>query len=161
MLYVGGEKLKNNSLIVSAKESFVDLIATVIVLIVSLMLLFRENIYIFKYVDVFGSILISFIILKVSFDIIKVNVNYLIGTTDLNNEISDKVNKVIKEFKLIKESDLKLIKSGDYYTLYLTIELDDDISLKRIIMLENKLKSKIKKCIKDIKFIQLEIKSYD
>ena len=51
---------------------------------------------------------------------------------------------------------MKLMKMGDYYTLYLTIDLDNNITLRRIINLENKLKKKIKNCIREIKYIQVE-----
>lgn len=160
LLYFSGKKMKNNFLLVSAKESFVDLISTVIVIVVSIMLFFKENIYIFKYADIVGSILISIIIFRVAFDIIKVNIDYLLGTNEENADISLKINEIIQNNKVIKDSNFKLMKIGDYYTLYLTIELDNSITLRRIMVLENKLKKKIRNSIKDIKYIQIEFKEF-
>lgn len=160
ILYYGGRKFRNNSLLVSAKESCIDLIATVIVLIVSLMLLFENNISIFKYADIFGSIIISGIMFYTAFNIIKVNIDYLLGTNEINEDIKVKIDKIIDDYKIIKNNDFKLMKIGDYYTLYLTIELDNDVNLHKMINLENKLKKKIRSNIKDIKYIQIEEKEF-
>ena len=158
MLKFGGKRYNNKTLLVSAKESLVDLVATVIVLVVSLMLLFEEYVYIFKYADLFGSIFISGIIFYTSFDIIKVNIDYLLGINEDNEEIRKKVNDVIDDYKIIKDKEFKLLKMGDYYTLYLTIELDDSVTFKRIMTLENKLKKRVKSANRDVKYIQIDFK---
>jgi len=160
ILYGGGKKYSNNSLLVSAKESLVDLIATVIVLIVSLMLLFENDIVIFKYADVFGSIIISSIIFYTAVNVIKVNIDYLLGTNEENEDIKLKINNIINDYKIIKNNNFKLMRIGDYYTLYLTIELDNDITLHKIMLLENKIKKKIRNNIKDVKYIQIEFKEF-
>ena len=155
-LYVVGKENKNSSLLVSAKESFVDMIATFIVLIVSLMLLFENVIPIFRYADIFGSIVISCIMFCTSFNMIKDNIDYLLGINEDNVDIKLKIENILTDYKLINKNSIKLMKIGDYYTLYLTIDLDNDITLRRIINLENKLKKKIKRSIKEIKYIQIE-----
>jgi len=155
-LYVVGKENKNSSLLVSAKESFVDMIATFIVLIVSLMLLFENVIPIFRYADIFGSIVISCIMFCISFNMIKDNIDYLLGINEDNVDIKLKIENILTDYKLINKNSIKLMKIGDYYTLYLTIDLDNDITLRRIINLENKLKKKIKRSIKEIKYIQIE-----
>ena len=160
LLYFNGKKLRNNSLLVSSKESFTDLLATLIVLFVSILLLFKDKVYWFSYADIFGSIIISLIIFKTSFNIIKVNIDYLLGSTEEDNEIIKKINNIVDDEKLIKDSKIKLLKIGDYYTLYLTIELDDNVILHRILLLENRIKKKIKSSIKIIKYIQIELKGF-
>lgn len=160
MLDFGGKKYKNNSLLVSAKESFVDLIATLVVLVVCLMLLFEDNVYLFRYADVFGSVMISGIMFYTAFNIVRVNINYLLGTNEENVDIRIKINNIIVDNKIIKDSSFKLIKIGDYYALYLTLELDDSITLRKIMLLENLLKKKIKNSIREIKYIQIEIKEF-
>lgn len=159
-LYFSGKKLKNNTLLISSKESFSDLVSTLIVFLVSILLLFRDKIYLFSYADILGSIIISLIIFKTAFNIIKVNINYLLGSTEDNDDIINKINEIISDEKLIKDKKNKLLKIGDYYTLYLTIELDDDITLHRILLLENRVKKKIKNNIKLVKYIQIELKKF-
>ena len=121
MLDFGGKKYKNNSLLVSVKESFVDLIATLVVLVVCLMLLFEDNVYLFRYADVFGSVMISGIMFYTAFNIVIVNINYLLGTNEENVDIRIKINNIIVDNKIIKDSSFKLIKIGDYYALYLLL----------------------------------------
>lgn len=160
LLYFNGKKMKNSSLLMSARESSIDLISTGIVIFVSIMILFKDSIYIFKYADIIGSIIISLIIFKSSFDIIKVNIDYLIGTTEDNIDIISKIKGILNEEKLIKDSYIKLMRIGDYYTLYLTLELDCNVTLHRIMLLENRLKKKIKVNIKLIRYIQFEVKEF-
>ena len=156
ILYISGKKYKNNSLLMSSKESFLDMIATLIVLIVSMMLLFENNIEIFKYADIIGSIVISFIMFYTAFNMIKDNIDYLLGINEDNDDINSKIKDILSEIKLVKNNKIRLMKIGDYYTLYLTIDLDNSITLRRIINLENKLKKQIKKKIKEIRYIQIE-----
>ena len=160
LLWFSGKRYKNNNLISSAKESFVDMLATVIVLVVSVLMLFKDKVSIFKYADKLGSLVISLIIIKVAYDMIKVNIDYLLGSNEENEEISNKIKEITVDEKLIKDSEFKVIRLGDYYTLYLTIELDDSITLRRIMRLEDKLKKKIKSSIRDIKYTQIEIKDF-
>ena len=46
----------------------------------------------------------------------------------------------LKEFKVIKDHEITLIKYGSYYKLQLIIELDSKLNLRRITTLENKIK---------------------
>lgn len=160
LLWFSGKRYKNNSLILSVKESFVDMLATVIVLVVSVLMLFKDNVNIFRYADKVGSLVISLMIIKVAYSMIKVNIDYLLGSNEENEEIGNKIKDIMDDYNVIKDNEFKLIRIGDYYTLYLTIELDDSITLRRIMNLEDKLKKKIKSFIKDIKYIQIEIKDF-
>ena len=142
----------------SSKESFTDLLATLIVLFVSILLLFKKKVYLFSYADILGSIVISFIIFKTAFNIIKVNIDYLLGSAEEDNDINLKINNILDDEKIIKDSKIKLLKIGDYYTLYLTIELSNNVTLRKILLLEKRIKKKIKNNIKVIKYIQIELR---
>ena len=161
ILYTKGKKLKSSTLIASAKESSTDLISSVIVLIVSILLLFKEQYPILKYADSIGSIIISIIIYKISINIIKENIEYLLGVNEDNTEIITKIKEIINKNKKIKDSSINLMKIGKYYNLYLTIKLDTNITLKQLFNLENKLKKEIKSAKLKIRFIEIEAKEYN
>ena len=161
LLYFGGKKLGSNVLLSSVRESFTDLFSSVIVLIVSIMLLFCDKYPILKYADLLGSILISVIVFVIAFRIIKENIQYLLGINEDNAEVLAMVRDIINKYKDIKDSSCKLMKVGSYYNLYLVIELDDNISLKRVFRIENKLKKEIKEKKMNIRFIEIELKKYD
>ena len=86
---------------------------------------------------------------------------YLLGISEDNKEIIEKLENVIRKNRLVKDSSIKLMKIGTYYNLYLTIELEKNITLKQLFSLENKLKKDIKTLNLKIKFIEIEPKEYD
>ena len=161
ILYYYGKKLSSNSLIVSAKESSTDLIASIIVLIISILLLFKETFPILSYANNTGGIIISIIILITALKIIIENIRYLLGTSEDNEEIIKELIEVVNKNKIIKDNSIKLMKIGSFYNLYLTIELDNNVTLKRLFNLEKNLKKEIRKVNKKIRFIEIEPKEYD
>lgn len=156
ILYNNGKKLKSNVLLVSAKESALDLVASIVVFVVSLLLLFEDKYPILGYADLVGSVFISFLIFKIAINIIRENVDYLLGVNEDDKEIVDKVYEIIKNSSMIKDSSIKLMKNGDYYNLYLTIEIDSNINMKQLFRLENRLKTKIRKLRLKIRYITIE-----
>lgn len=161
ILYFFGKKLSSNSLIVSAKESSTDLIASIIVLIISILLLFKNRFPILNYANNIGGIIISIIIFTTALKIIIENIRYLLGTSEDDDEIIKELTEVVNKNKIIKDNSIKLMKIGSYYNLYLTIELDNNVTLKRLFNLEKNLKKEIKKTNKKIRFIEIEPKEYD
>lgn len=161
ILYYNGKKLNSNTLLSSVKESLLDLIASIIVLIVSILLLFKDKYPILAYANVVGGLLISIIVFYMSIKIIIENIRYLLGINEDNTEIINIINEIIKENKLIKDSNIKLMKIGAYYNLYLTIELETSVTLRQLFSLETRLKKEIKSKKLNIKFIEIEPKEYD
>lgn len=161
MLINNGKKLKSNILLTSAKESNADLISTIIVFIISFILLFQDKLYYLKYIDVVGSMIISLLIFKIAFTIIIENIHSLLGENDNNEEIIENLNKILKKYSDISEFKNKLIKNGNYYILYLSLELkNDNITVKKLIELERKVKKDIKNHIPKIKFINFDITNF-
>lgn len=161
ILYTNGKKLKSNTLMASVKESSLDLIASIIVLIVSILLLFKDKYPILSYSNMVGSIIISLIVFYMAIKIMIENIRYLLGISEDNKEVIAKIENIINENNLIKDSAIKLMKIGTYYNLYLTIELETNVTLKELFSLENKLKKDIKRLNLNIKFIEIEPKEYD
>lgn len=161
ILYFNGKKLGSSILLSSVRESFTDLISSAIVLIVSVLLLFGDKFPILRYADMVGSIIISIIVFYIAINIIKENIEYLIGVNDDNVEIRTKIEKIIDEYKIICDSSFRLMKIGSYYNLYLVIELDDKTSLREVFRLEKKLKSAIKNANLKVRYIEIEPKEYD
>lgn len=160
ILYFSGKSLNNNSLLVSAKESAVDLVSSVIVLIVSILLQFQDKISWFKYANTVGSILISIIVFETAIKIIIENIEFLLGKNDENENIKTSIEKIINKNKLIKDSEFSLMKFGNYYNLFLTIELENNLTMKQLFSLEAKIKKEIRNKKLKIKFIEIEPKPY-
>ena len=159
--YYYGKKLNSNTLINSIKESILDLTASIIVLIVSILLLFKDKFGFLRYANTIGGIIISLIVFYMAIKIIIENIRYLLGINEDDDEIKLKLESIIKENKLIKDFNIKLMKMGSYYNLYLTIELETDITIRRLFSLDKRLRKEIKKAKLGIKFIEIEPKEYD
>lgn len=160
LLYTQGKKLKSNTLMMFFKESSMDFLSTFIVLLVSICMLLKDKIPIFQYADALGSIAISLLVLHLAFKIIVENIEYLLGKNDENHEIMQCLFDILKKYSEIKEHHLKLVKFGYYYSLYITISLDTNVSLKKLFRLENNIKKDIRKHKLKIKFIQIEPQEY-
>ena len=161
ILYYNGKNLKSNTLISSVKESILDLSASLLVLFVSILLLFKNRFPILKYSNAIGGILISLMVFYMAIKIIIENICYLLGINEDNEEIIVMLEEIIKSNKLIKDFGIKLMRMGNYYNLYLIIELEASVTLKQLFSLEDRLKRKIKNANLGIKFIEIEPKEYD
>lgn len=161
VIYYNGKKLNSNKLISSVKESSLGLLASITVLIICILLLFKDKYNYLEYANTIGGILISIMVFYTSIKIIIENIRYLLGINEDNEEIKDKIIETIKENKLIKDYNIKLMKIGEYYNLYLTIELEPSVTLKQLFTLDKRLKKEIRNKKLNIKFIEIEPKEYD
>ena len=161
VIYYNGKKLNSNKLISSVKESSLDLLASITVLIICILLLFKDKYNYLEYANTIGGILISIMVFYTSIKIIIENIRYLLGINEDNEEIKEKIIETIKENKLIKDYNIKLMKIGEYYNLYLTIELEPSVTLKQLFTLDKRLKKEIRNKKLNIKFIEIEPKEYD
>ena len=161
VIYYNGKKLNSNKLISSVKESSLDLLASITALIICILLLFKDKYNYLEYANTIGEILISIMVFYTSIKIIIENIRYLLGINEDNEEIKEKIIEIIKENKLIKDYNIKLMKIGEYYNLYLTIELETSVTLKQLFTLDKRLKKEIRNKKLNIKFIEIEPKEYD
>lgn len=155
-----GEKLNSQMLATAVEESRADLYSSVGVAIITILLQFSDKIKILKYSDVVGSIILGALVLKTSVKIIIDNSLSIIGETEDDKEVLEKISDSLCEYKEIKKNQIDLIKYGSYYKLQLMIELDDNMNLKQITNLENAIKKKIKQDKKlKIKYVTIYVTS--
>lgn len=150
------ENAKSELLIESYKESKTDFISTCVVMIV-LILSFYEN-YIPEYlnVDKIGSIFMAIYVFYTSIKMITSNIlGILINDLD-NEEMKENILNELKRFGDLEIKNLRVIKISSYYSVYIEIDVNDKMSIKKFLNIENK----IKKCLKDnnklIKYVDVE-----
>ena len=149
--------LNSSSLLISARQSFVDFYSSFLTLIVIVLSQFSDKIQILKYSDFVGSIIISIIIGYNGFNIIKQNVLPLSGEA-LNDEviakeIEDKIEKVTN----VNLTNIDLIKHGAYYLAQVTIEVNPRMSALRMVRLEDKITKILKSRKYGIKYVTINI----
>lgn len=138
-----GEKLNSQLLITSVKESKADLYSTILVIFISIVLQFSENITILKYADIIGSLVIAVIVLKTAFTIMIDNSLCLLGEVEDDKEAVMKIENFVANIQYVKGQKASLIKYGPYYKLQLIVELDPTLTLRQITNLEHKIKREI------------------
>ncbi len=138
-----GRDINSQLLITQTEESKSDMISSVGVIIIAVLLQFEDKFPVLRYSDMIGSILIGLIVLKSALGIIIHNCLALIGERETDQKEIDKVEKFLSSYKEIKDKDILLVKYGSYYRLQLVIDVDNKLTLRKIINLENKIKKDI------------------
>ena len=138
-----GKKLNSQVLITSSEESKTDLYSSLGVSIIIVLLQFIDKVPVFRYADLIGTIIISFIIIKMALKIIITNSFSLIGEIEIEEDKISAINEFLKAYKGIEKSKVELIKYGNYYKLQLDLELDPKLTLRKVTNLENKIKQDI------------------
>ena len=142
-MHIVGEKIHSQLLITSTEESKTDLYSSIGVLFITIILQFANKYEFLTYLNVIGTVLIGLYVIKTAIEIMAHNSMSLIGETIEDEETINKINKYLKEFKDIEDTRISLIKYGSYYKLELGLDVTDNMSLRRITILENKVRKGI------------------
>lgn len=151
-----GKDYKSEMMIESAIESKADFISTCVVLIV-LALSYLEN-YIPNFIDFdkIGSLSMSIYVFYTSIKMIISNIRGLLINDGENSEIKEQIENQLKNFPKLQFNKVKVIKMSAYYSVFLQVKTNKNMSLKEFITLEKKIKSQIKAKNKLIRYIDIE-----
>lgn len=149
-LFQVGKKKRSQILISSAKESFIDVLSSIMIFLIVLIGQF------FNDVDLIGSLIICLLIIGEGVKIISDNVFALMGIDENDKVIKKDIAKIINSTKDILYSDAALIKNGSYYQATIEIAVPN-IKVKDLLKKENQLKKEIKRLKYKIKFIDFNI----
>ncbi len=153
-----GKQMKNNIVIASGKESRMDVISSIVVLLSVLFMQLSKFHKIFKYSDKVASILVGIFIIYSGFSIIKENISIILGKQEDDEEFLNNLKRIILENPKISHIDsLYLLKFGSTYELCLTISMDGNISLKKAHEMMDILEEKIRKFDKKIEYINIHM----
>lgn len=131
-LCVVGKKLDNQILISSGKESSMDVISSFVVLISSILVQFSNIVPFFKHIDRISTIIIGIFIIKIAIDVLKSNINLILGEVIRDEQYLDDVRNIILMVKgVVKIDDLKVIKLGSYNEAKIYISVNKNISLTK------------------------------
>jgi len=156
LLQYYGNSTKNELLIESYKESKADFISTCVVILVLLLLSYLEK-YLpeFINVDKIGSICMAIYVFYASLKMIILNVNGILLNDEANDDIKYDIKKELENIKKINITKIKVIKMSSYYSVFLQIDVNDNLKIKDFIILQNKIKKILRKN-KLIKYIDIE-----
>ena len=149
-----GKKYKNNILISSGYESRTDVLSSIVVLIS----VFLANI--FEYADKVAMIIVGILIIRTGFLLIKDNISNIIGEDDKDPELRKQIEQIILKYEEVLNIDeLVLIKYGEYYQLISDIGMNENMNLKNVHDILDKIEKDLKKKT-NVKFITIHVNPY-
>ena len=157
LLQYYGKKFKSELMIEASKESKADFISTCVVLVVLILSLFEEYIPSFINIDKIGSLGMSIYVFYTSIIMITSNIRGMLINDEENTEIKEEIESELKKFKNLQFKNVKVIKMSAYYSVFLQVRVDENITIKKYLALEKKVKSQLRATNKLIRFIDIEV----
>ncbi len=156
-LKIRNKKIKSHPLAEGIEESTIDLFSTILVAIAVILLQFSDKVHIFRYCDIVASSIISFMIIRTSWMLIKHNILNLLGTVEMDTELIDHVKSELNAHNKYDIYKIELIKYGRYYKAHLVIGLDGNMTLKKV----KKIQQEITYKLKQIRKIRIKVVNID
>lgn len=152
-----GKKFKSELMVEASKESKADFISTCVVLVVLMLAFLEEYIPDFINIDKIGSLGMAIYVFYTSIKMMISNIRGMLTNDEENNEIKEEIETELKKFKNIQIKKVKIIKMSAYYSLFLQVRVDENITIKKYLALEKKVKSQLKASNRLIRFIDIEL----
>lgn len=156
ILKIFGTRYKSELMIEASKESYTDFISTCVVLIVFILTMFEEYIPYNINVDKIGSLCMCIYVFYTSIRMMIHNISGMLTNDSSNNEIKEEIIHKLEKFKEIEVKHVKVINMSTYYTIFIQIKIDDNLTIGEYLVLEKKLKSYLKSKNKLYRFIDIE-----
>lgn len=156
LLQYYGKKYKSELMIESYKESKADFISTCVVFIVMIITFFENYIPSYINVDKIGSLGMALYVFYVSVKMIVSNIRGILTNDEENNEIRVEIVNSLKSVKTLKIKNVRIIKMATYYSIFLQVIVDEKLTIKEYLNIENKVKKTIKNINRLIRFIDIE-----
>ena len=151
-----GTKLKSEMMIEASKESYADFISTCVVLVVLILTFFEKYIPSFINIDKIGSLGMAIYVFYISIKMIISNIRGILTNDTENDETKEEIINELQEFKELQFKKIKIIKMSSYYSVFLQVKVSENITIKKYILLERKVKAKLRTSNKMIRFIDIE-----
>ena len=152
-------KIDNNSILLArAHENMEDVFSSIGVFITITLSLLTKYVPIFKYADKVGGLIISLLIIKTSFNILRDNINAIIGEREQNQNVIDKIKNIILSISdVLSIDDLVVMKLGSYYQIILDVGLDAKMTLKDAHNVAHKIEKELIDSNLKIKYVTVHI----
>ena len=156
LLQYYGKKYKSELMIESYKESKADFISTCVVFVVMIITFFENYIPSYINVDKIGSLGMALYVFYVSVKMIVSNIRGILTNDEENNEIREEILNSLKSVKTFKIKNVRIIKMATYYSIFLQVIVDEKLTIKKYLNIENKVKKQLKAVNRLIRFIDIE-----
>lgn len=152
-----GEKYNNAILIASGKESSMDVISSIFVLLSSILMQFSREFTILKYSNLIATILVGILIIKTGIHILKENISSILGEQESNDNIIQMIEMLKKETKINSIDCFNVIKNGPYFQITGEVSMNETMTLKEVHDILENIEEKIKKIDERAKYINIHV----
>ncbi len=152
-----GKEFKSELMIEASKESKADFISTCVVLVVLILAFLEEYIPSFINVDKIGSFGMAIYVFYTSIKMMTSNIRGMFTNDEDNNDIKEEIESELKKFQNLQFKKVKVIKMSSYYSIFLQVRADENITIKEYLLLEKRVKSQLKNANNLIRFIDIEL----
>lgn len=156
LLQYYGKKYKSELMIESYKESKADFISTCVVFVVMIITFFENYIPSYINVDKIGSLGMALYVFYVSVKMMVSNIRGILTNDEENNEIRVEILNSLKSVKTFEIKNVRIIKMATYYSIFLQVIVDEKLTIKEYLNIENKVKKQLKAVNSLIRFIDIE-----
>ena len=146
-----GKEFKSELMIEASKESKADLILAVLIIA-----FFEEYIPSYINIDKIGSLGMAIYVFYTSIKMIISNIRGILTNDEENNDIKDEIENEIQKFEELQLKKVKIIKMSTYYSVFLQVKVNENITIKKYLALEKKVKARLKSSNKLIRFIDIQ-----
>ena len=148
---------KNKTIIMNIEESKLDIFSSIVVVLIVILTQFSDSLLILDKSAMAGSIIISFLIIKSGFELLKENILILIGAVDNNDEYINAIRKEIQKLN-IDVGKIELIRYGSYYKVHLILILNPNMRISDAKKIQTLLVKKLKMMKKiKLRFINIDL----
>lgn len=151
-----GKKYKSELIVEASKESKADFISTCVVFAISIIILFEEYIPEFINVDKLGSLGMAIYVFYTAMKMIIENIRGMLTNTEENDEIKEEVIEELNKFKELDLEKIKIVKMSAYYSVFLKIKVNRNMTIKKYLSLEKQVKTHLRSKDRSIRFIDIE-----
>ena len=85
------------------------------------------------------------------------NIRGMLTNDEENDEVKEEIEKELKKFNNLQFKKIKAIKMSSYYSIFLQVKVDENITIKEYLILEKKVKAQLRTTNKLIRFIDIEL----
>ena len=151
------KKTKSKVIYMNIEEAKLDIFSSTIVFVVVILSNFSSSLPILSKSAMVGSIIISILIIKSSYELLKENILILLGAVDNDEEKIQLIKNEIEQLG-VKTGNIELIRYGSYYKIHLVLNLEPNMTIVEAKKIQLEVVKELKRIRKfKVKFVNIDL----
>lgn len=152
-----GKRTNNQILISSGRESNMDVVSSLFVLLSGILMQFSKEYSILKYSNLIATLIVGVLIIKTGFDILKDNFSAILGENEPEENINRMKTIIKKEEKIIDIDSFVALRNGPYLQITGEVSMEKSLTLQEVHDKLEKIEEELKKADNRIRYINIHV----